>query len=192
MAKRRKKQAAQASKFSPRRYIKERARNFPIEKCIYSPDWQESGLCQILIVRLQPSGSFLTGLFLVDTWCLGVKNAMYNVNLDDYDLNELIEKINSSAPVALQECEYKIVHNIIYGAIQYAEDLGFSPHSDFNIASYILEEDDDDIELIEFEFGKDGKPCFVSGPYDNVQKIVSTLERSVGNGNYDLQVGGLI
>ena len=116
---------------------------------------------------------------------------MYNVNLDDYDLDELIDKINSSAPVPLEECTYEIAHNIIYGAIAYAEDLGFSPHSDFKIASYILEEDDDEIELIEFEFGREGKPCFVSGPYDNVQKIVNTLDRSVGNGNYDLQVGGL-
>lgn len=34
-------------------------------------------------------------------------------------------------------------------------------------------------------FGRDGKPFYFSGPYDNPRKVVQTLERTCGPGNYD-------
>ncbi|MEL7227989.1 MAG: DNA-binding response regulator, partial [Cyanobacteria bacterium J06576_12] len=40
-------------------------------------------------------------------------------------------------------------------------------------------------KLPQLAFGKDGKPFYVSGPYDQPQQIIQTLERSVGKGNYD-------
>ena len=43
----------------------------------------------------------------------------------------------------------------------------------------------DDIELIEFEFGKDGKPFYIAGPFDNSRKILETLSNSVGEGNFE-------
>ena len=46
-----------------------------------------------------------------------------------------------------------------------------------------------------FQFGKDGKPFYVSGPYDSPVKsrrIVDTLEKRCGPGGYDylVLVGG--
>jgi len=82
--------------------------------------------------------------------------------------------------------EYKLVHNIIYGAVEYAEELGFAPHKDFSATRYILEEDDDNIELINIEFGFNGKPAVVIGPFDNPEKIIATLNRTVGKGNYTI------
>jgi hypothetical protein len=38
------------------------------------------------------------------------------------------------------------------------------------------------------EFGKDGKPFYVSGPYDDqrkIDRILHTLERTAGKGNYE-------
>jgi hypothetical protein len=37
-------------------------------------------------------------------------------------------------------------------------------------------------------FGKDGKPFYVSGPYDDPRPVVRTLERAVGRGNFDFLV----
>lgn len=39
--------------------------------------------------------------------------------------------------------------------------------------------------LIPIEFGKDGKPFYFSGPYDNAEKIIKTLETNVGIENFD-------
>lgn len=76
---------------------------------------------------------------------------------------------------------------MIYGGIDYAKQLGFSPHSDFKYTRFIL----DPKEEIEFdstiEFGKDGKPFYMAGPYDSrekISRIIEQLEEKVGEGNY--------
>ena len=39
--------------------------------------------------------------------------------------------------------------------------------------------------LLAIEFGRKGKPFYVSGPYDNPDKIVAKLRETVGEGNFD-------
>ena len=67
--------------------------------------------------------------------------------------------------------------------MDYAQNLGFSPHADFQEGKEIVGDHPDN--LIPLEFGKDGKPFYFSGPYDNPQRIIQTLERTVGKGYYD-------
>ena len=50
-----------------------------------------------------------------------------------------------------------MVHNWIYGAIAWANEAGISPHKSFSVTQYMLEEDTEDIPLIEYEFGCNGK-----------------------------------
>lgn len=40
-------------------------------------------------------------------------------------------------------------------------------------------------ELPGVEFGKNGRPRFVAGPYDDVESILKQLEVKVGPGNFD-------
>ena len=40
------------------------------------------------------------------------------------------------------------------------------------------------------QMGVDGKPYFVSGPFDNVPRIMARLEKAVGPGNFEFLVGG--
>jgi len=44
-------------------------------------------------------------------------------------------------------------------------------------------------ELYQLPFGKNGKPFFIAGPYDNVEQILQQLETTVGQGNYDFLIG---
>jgi hypothetical protein len=37
----------------------------------------------------------------------------------------------------------------------------------------------------ELTFGRDGKPMYISGPHDDGEKIIRTLRRGLGDGNYD-------
>jgi len=43
--------------------------------------------------------------------------------------------------------------------VEYAEELGFNPHKDFNLVKNILEEDDEHIDLMYIEFGLNGVPA---------------------------------
>jgi hypothetical protein len=43
-------------------------------------------------------------------------------------------------------------------------------------------------EPYKLTFGQDGKPLYVSGPYDDVEKIVKQLEATAGHGNFDVVI----
>lgn len=74
---------------SPYRFMREKARKLPIEKCyIAPPDWQESGMAHVIVTRIRPSGNLVMGTFLVDTFCLGVKDAGYHENMTPSNFEE--------------------------------------------------------------------------------------------------------
>jgi len=169
---------------SPENYIKTQARTLPIVECLISEEWKDNGISNIVVARRHKSGNITAGIYLVDTYCLGVKDAHYEFNLDPDDYEYLKQHCG-----AVEKCEYVLAHNIIYGAVEYADDYGFKPHKDFAIAQYILEEDDEQVPLMEVEFGLDGRPCFIPGPNDDAAKIkniTAVLNRTAGEGNFDV------
>jgi len=167
---------------SPEKYITTQARSLPVAECWVSEGWQNAGICNIIVARRHKSGNITAGIYLVDLYCLGLKDASYQFNLSPDDYDYLKESCGD-----VEACEYVLAHNIIYGAIEFAEDFGFHPHNDFAVAKYILEEDDENVELIDIEFGFEGQPFYVQGPNDTFAKIAqinTTLLRTAGEGNF--------
>ena len=169
---------------SPEKYIITRARSLPIAECLINEDWKESGLADIIISRQHKSGNYTMGVYLVDMYCLGVKDTFYKYNISQREYAELKE----SYP--FEPVTYNEAHNIIYGAIAYAEDLRIDPCYDFNVTQYIMEEDLEDIPLIEYEFGKNGKPFLVVSSKRDKNLYVSILNKSIGKGNFDFMLKG--
>lgn len=164
---------------SPERFMREKARTLPIGKCYITPGREESGLAQILVTRIRPSGNIVAGIFLVDTFCLGVKDATYRVNMDKFDFEEFLEPLYDGP--GLEEITYEEAHNLIYGAISFAEEAGINPSKEFSIAGYILEEDTDDVPLIEYEFGKDGKHFLILDSDSVAKRYIPLLEEKLGD-----------
>lgn len=169
--------------FNPKKYIIEKGRKLPIHKCLISDNYEGGGLTICLIIRKQPGGKYAFANFVVDRFCLGVKNAFSNCNMDDTQISEIIDK--SSTNGELEEVSPVYFHNLIYASIDFADELGFKPHKDFKLAEYILDPDLIDDGIDDIEVGKDGKPVFISGPFDNVDRIIATLNKNVGEGNYE-------
>lgn len=159
------------------------ARTLPLYECLINPLWKDKGLATILISRRQPEGNLLFGLFLVDVYCLGLKNTFCNA---DFSMSrykaELLRKIyREKGPVA---CPVPLAHAIIYGGIEFAKQFGFKPNKDFQLSQYVLDAMDSIKSREEVEFGKDGKPFFIAGPDDNVDRIMRQLESKVGKENF--------
>lgn len=174
---------------SPEKYIRERARSLPIYKCYVNENWQFQGLAQVVVSRIHSNENVTFGLYLVDIGCLGIKDTFFKFNVPTNVLDGLIN--GSSGAMPMKEVEYAVVHNIIYAAWEYAENLGFNPHIDFlKWTQFIIEEDTDDIPLIEFQMGgEDGKPVYVQGPYEkplDVIRIINKLNKAVGKGNFQV------
>ena len=178
----------QKNSFSPKKYLKEKGKQLPIDRCLISDNYADQGFTMCLIIRKQPSGKFAFGSFLVDRLCLGIKDSMSNCNFTSEQIDELIEQMASNAPV--EEVAPTYFHNLIYGALDYAAELGLSAPKDFYLAEYLLDENLVDDEIDEIEMGWKGRPFYVEGPHDNKQKILSTLNQSVGADGYEFIVGG--
>jgi len=88
-----------------------------------------------------------------------------------------------------EACDPGLAHELIYGALDFAQGYGFEPHTDFNLASKVLDPSEAWPKKYELIFGKDGKPLYVSGPYDSVDRIMAKLRRTAGDGNFDFLVG---
>lgn len=167
-------------KMTPQRYIRERARKLPIDKCFINSDWQESGLAQILVIRNRPDGNYVFGVYLVDVFCLGLKDSFCNNDASSEKLQEVMLYTFGIRP--REEISYNEAHNIIYGAIAFAEEAGIPPIKDFDLTQYVLEEDTEDIPLIEYEFGKDGKYYLICGEaYPRDKMFIEPLKKRLGD-----------
>lgn len=165
---------------SPYRFMREKARTLPIGKCYIAPsDWQETGMAHVIVTRVRPSGNLVMGIFLVDTFCLGVKDAVCRDNLTP---EEFLGHLDFYARrLGLEEISYNEAHNIIYGAMAFAEEGGIMPSKEFDLAGYILEEDTEDVPLIEYDFGKNGKHFLTVNPDRKEMPYYHILKKKLGD-----------
>ncbi|MBI9066991.1 MAG: hypothetical protein JEZ09_06840 [Salinivirgaceae bacterium] len=171
-------------KFSPIKYLKEKGKKLPILKCLIADFYEEDkGVTICLIIRKQPSGKFSFANILVDRCCLGVKSSIANCNVTEIELNEILEKMRQHGEMLEVTPEY--FHNMVYAALDYAEELGFLPPKDFYMTEYLLDPDYISDKIDNIEMGHNGKPLYIQGPFDNSKKIIQTLNNSVGEGGYD-------
>ena len=167
--------------------ILRRARSYPLYECLISDNWNKKdskGLVEVLVARKQPDGNICFGVYLIDVYCLGLKNTFANADFSrSRYLNEIRNKvIRAGKPV---ECSLELAQQMIYQSIEYAEQFGFEPEKDFALSQYLLTPRGELEEPYDLTFGKDGKPFFISGPNDNVARIIRQLEKTAGPGNYD-------
>ena len=169
---------------SPQSIIR-RARDFPVFECLISDNWQKDdmGLVEILLARRQPDGDICFATYLVDKYCLGVKDTFGNAGLSPARYqSEIRNKIFRE--LKPQECPIELAHQMIYQSIDYAAQFGFQPEKDFAYTQYLLAPRGELEEPYQLTFGKDGKPFFIAGPHDNAARILRQLEKTAGQGNY--------
>jgi hypothetical protein len=174
--------------FSPKKYLKEKGRLLPIHQCLVADDYKNNGLTMCLLVRAQPGGKFTFTSLLIDRLCLGVKSCMVNCNLTMNEIEEITDKMETNA--AVEEVSPAYFHNLIYAAIDFAEELGFKTPDDFYLAEYVLDPALIDDGIDDIEVGREGKPYYIQGPYDDANRIKSILDRSVGPDGYKFIMGG--
>ncbi len=186
-----KKSSKQVAKpFSPEAYIRDKARQLPVYKCYKSINYLEDREMSIMVVRKHPQGTYTLGGYMIDKWCCGVKDSLWLFNIDEDSLNEFLSRFKDRLG-SLDEIDYVEAHNWVYGALAFAEEAGIKPCKDFVLTRYILEEDDENVELLDYEFGRDGEYCLVAKNRQEAARYISTLNRTLGKGNFSVEIGFL-
>ena len=156
------------------------SRNLPIHQCSVSEKLFETGIGQVLISRKRRDGCYPTSIFLLDVYCLGVKNAFFNV-FNEFDYEDMKSQVESRDKQRF--IHPSCVRKLVEGAVAYAKDLGFSPYKDYKKANQIFGDIDATSCPKTFTFGKDGKPFFISGPNDTPatnNHVIDVLTRHLG------------
>jgi len=79
----------------------------------------------------------------------------------------------------------ELAQHLVLGAVEYARGLGFEPAPDFSKCAGHLGSWSGPSAI---RFGRHGKPMYVAGPFDDPNRIMRTLVRSVGKGNFDFLI----
>jgi hypothetical protein len=161
----------------------------PILHSWATDDLWNQGLGWVCLSRLLSNGSVAYAVFLVDRYCLGVKNAMAGIT-DRYEYDSRIAR-KMRTTFGSREIPPAAARRFVEGAVAYAEALGLHPHADYHKAKPLFGTIDASESTEELEFGKDGKPFFVAGPHDSPQRcrqILNTLAESCGMGGFEFLI----
>jgi hypothetical protein len=158
------------------------------------PEWSDGepveasvgGIVSVLVARREPRYRVSICGYLVDTFCLGVKNVIGPKIMDHHGVHGYVSLYFTAHIAPPVEVPLECVQHLVFGAVDYARNLGFEPHPDFEAAAGHL---GTWVGPSTIGFGRAGKPLYVEGPYDNASSIMKTLERSVGRGNFHYLVG---
>ena len=134
----------------------------------------DSGCGHLVVSRFKADGRVEAGFFLLDVFCLGVKDAGFHHfhSIADYQeglINRLFPDENSVRMTP--EAARKLTED----AICYARGLGFSPGADYKKASRVFGGITTANCDERFIFGQNDKPLYIQGPSDSPARVERTL-----------------
>lgn len=149
-------------------------------------DTLAGGLAGVMVARADRSSRVTVCGWLVDVFCLGVKNAMGPTTINSGALFNHSRRFFTAFGASPRTVPLELAQHLVHGGVAYARSFGLEPHPDFaGTAPYLGSTP----ETCPIQFGHNGMPYFISGPQDDPRQIIATLETTAGRGNYHYIAG---
>lgn len=149
-------------------------------------EWGQMGMSNLICIRKTYTG-YGASIFLLDEYCLGVKDADI---LRDVQLSSIEEQMPERGARSVSPA---YAMKKINALIAWAREIGFDPHAKTYVATEIFRGVDPGDCHESFSFGRpeDGQPMYISGPYDSPDRIRSILNKlqRLGPDNHSFAVG---
>jgi hypothetical protein len=139
-------------------------------KTFCHPQLFQSGMGAVVIARFKSGGRVEAGVFLLDLYCLGVKNAFFHQCHEDEFAEFLADMLRGAGGGPPEEHSGAWGRKLVEGAADYARRLGFSPHRDYKIGARVMGGIDPKQCSETFAYGFNGKPLFIAGPNDGEER----------------------
>jgi hypothetical protein len=178
-----------AKKTQNRSHHRERT-PFGLRKAVQSPIYQcwepvelfddMRGIGSVVMARKTEHHQIVMAVFLVDVFCLGIKDAYIRL-LSEEGYRQHLKQIKSHQK--LREISPERARKLVEEAEAYAGELGFKPHKDYHAAKAIFGDIDASACPDTFEFGRNGQPLYFAGPYDDRrvrERVIRTLTEKLG------------
>jgi hypothetical protein len=157
----------------------------PVYTCLVQESIFQSGMGLVFLSRKTGARDVALGGFLVDAYCLGVKDVTYR-ELDESDVEELLDEVGATAPLTPVDPPY--ARKLLRDAAAYARSLGLPPHPDFETVELLFGDVAADACDVKFRFGHEGRPLYVPEPTESPTRIrrrIETLRRRLGDDGFD-------
>lgn len=158
-------------------------------QALFSDHIYIDGMGTMILTRKTAGGAIVGVCFLCDHYCLGVKDC-YPFMENEATYLTLLRRIRENEE--LKNVDAGVLKQYILGLVQWAKEIGFTPHADYRFCSEILKGFRADEEAT-FTYGKNGVPTYVNGPYETpaqMSEIIGTLmaykERTGNEADYIL------
>jgi hypothetical protein len=142
-----------------------------------------AGLALVLLARAGRRDEVLVCGYLVDTFCLGVKDTVGPERMRRRELPVFARSYFAVFPAPAVPAPLELAQHVVHGAVAFAAGLGFEPHPDF---AQVREQLGELSEPCAITFGRHGKPRYISGPHDDPVAILRTLKANAGSGNFSV------
>jgi hypothetical protein len=151
-----------------------RAAALPIQHCLLTEALFENGLGILVIARGLTPEHVGMSTFLIDVFCLGVKDITFKwIGSDEF--TSYVETMGVAAPLAPIDPSYG--RKLLCDVVAWAQSNGFPPHRDFAVAEAMLADVSPDRCDALFQFGRDGKPFYMPGPNESPSLIHRRFEQ---------------
>jgi ribosomal protein S21 len=159
-----------------------------IRQCLLGDGLFVTGLGTLFLVRGLPNGQFAMASFLLDVLCLGIKDVgLKTAGSDEIDM--YLAVMEQADPLSAVEPAY--ARKLLGDLAVWSQKLGFAPHRDFAAIEPIFGDVSAAACDVTFQFGRDGKPFYMPGPFDTpaiVGRRIEQLRAQLGDGGFDYMI----
>jgi hypothetical protein len=159
-----------------------RAADAPIQACLLSESAFDIGMGTLVLARGATPHHVTFGVFLIDVFCLGIKDVMFK-SLE----RDVFEKyMDAGSPMVSVDPGY--ARKLLRDLAAWSQSIGFAPHEDFAAVERMFGDVSADASDAVFRFGRDGKPIYIPGPNDSVrlvQRRMEQLQKHLGDDGLD-------
>lgn len=138
--------------------------------CYLNRNWRESGLASIHVLRRVPGGGLALGAFLVDIWCLGLKDAWGRLDITMEQFREMMDRYPAEAD--LVRVDVGVAQRLVAGGIRFARQNSFRLPAKYERWTALLGEIPDPASADLSDFSADGKLCYVGEMEDLRRRLV--------------------
>lgn len=157
-----------------------RAATAPILYCLLAESLFESGIGTLALARGSLIGQPAFAVFLLDTYCQGVKDVASRT-LEGQQLMSYLDRMSDATPMLPVDPAY--ARKLLRDLVRWSGALGFQPHPDFAAVEGLFGKVDPQTCETTFAFGRDGKPLYMPGPSEPpllVRRRIEHLSRQLG------------
>ena len=140
-----------------------------VESCKVNNTCRDQGLFSIYALLSVPNRQPTLAVFLVDKWCMGLKDAWGRLDMNHEDYQDFLESAEYRAGFKLVDMDPDEARKLIAAGIRQAHELGFRLPPNYGKWAKAMGVGDDWASADISDFGKDGKYFFV-GPINHLAR----------------------